>query len=105
MNPKALFDKDLDQIFDLEVFGAYHNIEGYKIICIVDDDELKDRLGTEEMKIIESSVLLFFKTKDLPIQPKPPKDVLLLDGKYFVVDDWREDMGHTTVTLHENGAT
>jgi hypothetical protein len=44
-------------------------------------------------------------TKDLPIQPKPPKDVLLLDGKYFVVDDWREDMGHTTVTLHENGAT
>ena len=63
MNPKALFDKDLDQIFDLEVFGAYHNIEGYKIICIVDDDELKDRLGTEEMKIIESSVLLFLRQK------------------------------------------
>lgn len=105
MIAKQLFDKDLEEIFDLDVFGEYHNIEGYKIICIVDDTELKDRLGTEEMKIIESSLLIFFKTKDLPIKPKPPKDVLLIDGKYFTVDDWREDQGHSTVTCHENGAS
>ena len=45
--------------------------------------------------------MLFGKTSELG--PKQPAGTLTtIDGKPYFVDEWDEDMGMSTVTLHQN---
>lgn len=92
---------DIDNIFlNLEEFGEEHTIDGKKILCVFDDDALKIRSGSNELNVSESSLLLFAKESDLP--RKVVGDDLLIDGRIYIVDDWKVNLGMAEIALHQN---
>ena len=92
---------DIDNIFFiLEDFGEEHIIDGKPVICVFDDDALKLRSGSNELSVSESTLLLFVKESDLP--RKVVGDDLLIDGRIYVVDDWKVNLGVAEIALHQN---
>ena len=92
---------DIDTVFFfIEDFGEEHIIDGKPVICVFDDDALKIRSGSNELSVSESSMLLFAKVSDLP--QKVVGDELLLDGRIYIVDDWKVNLGVAEVALHQN---
>ena len=92
---------DIDNVFFfIEDFGEEHIIDGKSVICVFDDDALKIRSGSNELSVSESTLLLFAKVSDLP--RKVIGDDLLIDGRIYVVDDWKVNLGIAEVALHQN---
>lgn len=93
--------KDIDDVFfNLEDFGEIHTIDGKSVVCLMDDDALKIRSGSNELSVSESSLLLFAKVSDLP--RKVVGDDLLIDGRIYIIDDWKVNLGVAEVALHQN---
>lgn len=93
--------EDINNIFlNLDEFGEEHIINGKPVICMLDDDSLKLRQGSNELSISDSSLLLFAKESDLP--RKVVGDDLTIDGKIYIVDDWKVNLGMAEVVLHRN---
>ena len=93
---------DLQNTFiDIDTFGEVHNVEGKDIKVVFDDDKLVQRQGGAELGVAESDLLLFALSSDLPPK-KGPGSAINIDGREYVVNDWREDMGLSTVTLTQN---
>ena len=92
---------DVNNVFlNLEDFGEEHIIDGKPVICMFDDDALKVRSGSNELSVSESTLLLFAKESDLP--RKIIGDDLLIDGRIYIVDDWKVNLGVAEVALHQN---
>ena len=92
---------DINNVFlNLEDFAEEHIIDGKPVICMFDDDALKVRSGSNELSVSESTLLLFAKDSDLP--RKVVGDDLLIDGRIYVVDDWKVNLGIAEVALHQN---
>ena len=99
---KAMVAADRRSTFlNLAEFGDKHRIDGKTVTAILDDDTLRERQGGQELSVAESSLLLFAVVEDLPPR-KPAGETLNIDGRLYIVDDWREDMGIATVTLGQN---
>ena len=97
---EELFE-DINNIFlNLDEFGEEHIINGKPVICMLDDDALKLRQGSNELSISDSSLLLFARKSDLP--RKVVGDDLTIDGKIYIVDDWKVNLGMAEVVLHRN---
>lgn len=102
MSLKDIMADDINNVFlDLDDFGEEHTIEGKKIVCIVDDDTLKLRQGTNDLSVTESTLLLFAKTDDLP-KRKVSGETLNIDGKLYIVDDWKVNFSMAEISLHQN---
>jgi len=100
MTFKEELKADIDNVFlNLDDFGEDHTIEGKPLICMFDDDELKERQGTNDLAVSESSQILFAKEQDLP-KRKVAGDKLVIDGKVYVVDDWKVNLGMIEAALH-----
>ena len=92
---------DINNLFFLlEDFGEEHIIDNKKIVCMIDNDALKIRSGSNELSVSESTLLLFAKESDLP--RKVVGDDLMVDGRIYVVDDWKVSLGVAEVALHQN---
>jgi hypothetical protein len=92
--------EDIDNVFlNFEDFAEEHTVEGEPIMCIFDDDELKERQGTNELGVENGTILLFAKSSDLPPR-RVPNEYLEIDGKNYVIDDWRENLGMAEIILH-----
>lgn len=92
---------DINNLFFLlEDFGEEHTIDNKKIVCMIDNDALKIRSGSNELSVSESTLLLFAKESDLP--RKIVGDDLMVDGRIYVVDDWKVNLGVAEVALHQN---
>ena len=92
---------DINNVFlNLEDFGEEHIIDGKTVICMFDDDALKIRSGSNELSVSESTLLLFAKVSDLP--RKVVGDELLIDGRIYIVDDWKVNLSVAEVALHQN---
>ena len=92
---------DINNLFFLlEDFGEEHTIDNKKIVCMIDNDALKIRSGSNELSVSESTLLLFAKESDLP--RKVVGDDLMVDGRIYVVDDWKVSLGVAEVALHQN---
>lgn len=90
----------LSVFLDVDEFGVEASVEGKKIHIVVDDDELKKRQGGQELAIAESGTLFYARAEDLP-RRLSPGDSLNINGRERIVDDYREDMGVSTVVLRE----
>ena len=92
---------DINNVFlNLEDFGEEHIIDGKPVICMFDDDALKVRSGSNELSVSESTLLLFAKVSDLP--RKVAGDDLMIDGRIYIVDDWKVNFGVAEIVLHQN---
>ncbi len=100
MNLKDEIAIDNKKVFlNLDEFGTEHFIDGKKTLCIYDDESLKTRQGSNELSVSDSSLLIFAETSDLPPQ-KAHGEKLDIDGKIYVIDDWRNNMGMSEIALH-----
>lgn len=102
MSLKDILLEDISNVFlNIEDFGEEHTIDGKKIVCVVDDDALKMRQGTNDLSVSESSLLIFAKTEDLPTR-KVAGDTVTYDGRIYVVDDWKVNYSMAEIALHQN---
>lgn len=96
---KAMVAADrLNTFLNLNEFGEEHRVEGKTITAMIDDDTLKERQGGQELGVAESSLLLFAAVEDLPPK-RPAGEGLNVDGREYIINDWREDMGIATIAL------
>lgn len=100
----SLKDEIVNDIYNIflnaEAFGEIHTIDNKPVVCVIDDDALKIRSGSNELSVSESSLLLFAKESDLP--RKVVGDDLLIDGRIYIVDDWKVNLGVAEIALHQN---
>ncbi len=93
---------DIDNIFlNIEDFGEMHTIDNKKVVCMIDDDALKIRSGSNDLSVSESTLLLFAKQSDLPTR-KVAGDDIRIDGRIYIVDDWKVNLGVAEIALHQN---
>ena len=101
----SLKDKILEDIIsvflNLEDFGEIHTVDGKSVVCMFDDDALKIRSGSNELSVSESTLLLFAKVSDLP-KRKVAGDDITIDGRIYIVDDWKVNLGVAEIVLHQN---
>ena len=99
---KMMVEKDIQEVFlNIDFFGEIHNVEGNDISIILDDEQLKEKQGGQDMAIAASSVLMYAYVSDLPGR-LPAGELLNIDGREFVIDDWSEDMGIAIIALSAN---
>ena len=91
----------LGTFLNLEEFGEVYRIEGKAIPIVVDNDELKERQGSQDLAVAESATLFYAKTADLPPR-RPAGENLNVNGRECLIDDWKEDMGMATIVLRQN---
>ena len=102
MSLKDRMFSDIDRVFlNLEDFGESHTIDNKLVVCMIDDDALKIRSGSNELSVSESTLLLFAKESDLPKRKVAGED-LLIDGRVYIVDDWKVNLGIAEIVLHQN---
>jgi len=94
VNFKQCAIADLEAIFD--ELGELHFIASEEINVIIDDEKLKKRQS--ELGIAETGLLFMAKTKDLPFT-KDPDDYLEFDGQGYIINEWSDTDGMTTVLL------
>ncbi len=101
---KEQVSTDLNKFINLDHFAETHTVEGKEIKVVLDDDKLVERLerqGGTELGLADADLLMFAKVADLPPR-KAPGSALNIDGREYIVEDWREDMGLATVALRQN---
>ena len=91
----------LGTFLDVDTFGEVYRIEGKEIRIVVDNDELKERQGGQDLAVAESATLFYARTADLPPR-RPAGENLNVNGRECIVDDWQEDMGMSTIVLRQN---
>ena len=91
----------LGTFLDVETFGEIYRIEGKEIPIVVDNDELKERQGGQDLAVAESATLFYAREADLPPR-RGSGQSLNVNGRECIVDDWKVDMGMVTVVLREN---
>ena len=99
---KNMVEADILGVFlNVDEFGEIYRVEGREIPIVVDNDELKERQGGQDLAVAESATLFYAKTSDLPPR-RPAGENLNINGRECIVDDWQEDMGVSTVVLRQN---
>lgn len=102
MGFKDMVAADLSAVhLDPEFFGELYIVEGREILIVLDLDELKARQGGQDLAVAESATLFYARTEDLPPR-RPAGQSLNVNGRECIVDDWKDDMGMSTVVLREN---
>ena len=102
MGFKDMAAADLAAAFlDLDFFGEIFRIEGKEIPIVLDLDELKTRQGGQDLAVAESATLFYAREEDLPPR-RPAGQIINVNGRECMIDDWKVDMGMATVVLREN---
>lgn len=99
---KDMVDADRLGVFiDVDYFGVEAVVEGKKILIVLDNDELKNRQGGQDLAVAESATLFYARTEDLP-KRRAAGENININGRECIIDDWQEDMGVSTIALREN---
>lgn len=102
MGFKDMVDRDRLGVFlDLNTFGEMYRVEGKQIPIVLDNDELKERQGGQDLAVAESATLFYARVEDLPPR-RPAGQCLNVNGRECIIDAWQQDMGIATIVLREN---
>lgn len=99
---KEMVMSDIAATFlDIQYFGELYRVEGKEVRIVIDNDELKERQGGQDLAVAESATLFYAASADLPPR-KAPGSNLNINGRECIIDDWKEAMGLATIALREN---
>ena len=102
MSFKDMVADDIRQTFlDIETFGEMHRVEGREIPIVIDNDELVQRQGGNDLAIAESGTLFYANVADLPPR-RSPNQSLNVDGRECIIDAWSVTAGLAIIVLREN---
>lgn len=101
---KQLAAGDIKKVFlnDAE-FGEYHMLNGKRIVCTVDANEVEAR-GKKQFKhsridgIFEDNMIIYVARKDFGKQPARGRQ-LIFDGEAYLVTDSRDEGGMYSITI------
>lgn len=103
MTLKDIIASDVDKVFiNQDDFCDEHTIEGKKIICSIDNDEMSQLPGGEEFGVGESVLRVFAKTTDLSdagLIYRGYGSHIDVDGRIYTVTDWIENKGITEIHM------
>lgn len=97
---KTQMQKDLSVFINPAEFGEIHMVEGKETEIVIDDDRLTELKAGADIGIADSSLLFYAKILDLP-KRKEQGEALNVDGREYIVDSWRENMGMAEVSLSQ----
>lgn len=100
MGFKDMVAADRSSFLDPDVFGEEYNIEGKTVAIVLDNDELKERQGGQDLAVAESATLFYARVEDLPPR-RAPGSTLTVNKRPCTIDAWQEDMGMATIVLRE----
>lgn len=86
---------------DVDTFGEIYRIEGNAIPIVIDNDELLERQGGQDLAVAESATLFYARSEDLP-KRRAAGESLNVNGRECLIDDWKEEMGIAIVVLRQN---
>lgn len=104
MSLKDIIAADVDMLIAEDEFAKYHDIDGEKILCVVDGDEFKSRSNREHGQyegIYKDHKVVFIKEADLGYRPVFGQDITL-DGVIYLVTECRADCGMLEISLDAN---
>ena len=93
---KEMVAKDRDVFINFDEFGEEHDVEGAKIIVVLEDDQIEDI--DEGKALSQATLIMFAKTEELPVY-RNQGETLYIDDVGYTVQTWLEEMGITKVTL------
>lgn len=106
-NPMSAFKdavrSDIRSVFlNLEEFGEVHKVVGRPMCVIIDENELTERekkqFGRGRDGVYKKALLLYVAAEDFGPLPAP-EQVLLLDGKKYLVTDANNEDGIYSISL------
>lgn len=102
MKLKTEIEQDCFDLFmDEDDFAERHLIDGKSIPCVIDEESLKQRQGSNELGIEEASMLLFTPVYWIP-KKKVIGDGMMVDGKTCTVVAWNVNAGMNEIALKHN---
>ena len=73
--------RDIGGVFlNMDFFAEMYRVEGKEIPIVVDNDELKERQGGQDLAVAESATLFYARTTDLPPR-RPAGESLNINGR------------------------
>ena len=91
----------IEVFLNIDEFGEIHTVEGKPIPIVIDNDGLKERQSGQDIAVAESSTLFYARMEDLP-RRRPAGENININGRECMIDDWQEDMGLSTIVLHQS---
>ncbi|MDD3139611.1 MAG: hypothetical protein PHX08_11650, partial [Lachnospiraceae bacterium] len=99
MTFKELLKADIETTFlNKKEFADKHEVEGKIILCMFENESLREKTGVSESAISEAECLLYAKCEDLPIR-KGFGSSLIVDGIDYMVLFWDENEGIASISL------
>lgn len=102
MTFKDVLKKDIKQVFlNFEEFGERHDINGHKVLIIVDENELTERekrIKRNREELHQKQLLFFIAAEDFGALPSPGR-ILSLDGKNYEITDAENEDGIYSISL------
>ena len=102
MNFKDILKRDVTSVFlnNLE-FADIHDIDGVKMRCIIDNNELEERkklYSQHSDGIFEGKILIYVRAEDIGMMPGVSKR-LYLDGEAYRVEETMDEYGMYSIVL------
>ena len=102
MNLKSEIERDCQNLFmDEDDFAEKHLVDHKSIPCVIDNDRLMDRQGSNELGVEEASLLIYTPVFWIP-QKKNIDDVMMFDGKTYTAVSWNVNAGMNEIALKRN---
>ena len=102
MGFKDMVAADIAATFlDRNFFSEPYRIEGKTVLIVIDNDQLRERQGGQDLAVAESATLFHAAAVDLPPR-KAPGSSININGRECIIDDWTEAMGVATIALRDN---
>ena len=93
---KDMVARDREIFINVDEFGGEHDIEGFKINVVLEDEQIEDIDETKALS--QATLIMFAKTEELPVY-RNQGESLYIDDVGYTVQTWLEEMGITKVTL------
>lgn len=93
---KDMVARDREIFINVDEFGDEHDIEGFKINVVLEDEQIEDIDETKALS--QATLIMFAKTEELPVY-RNQGESLYIDDVGYTVQTWLEEMGITKVTL------
>lgn len=93
---KDMVARDREIFINVDEFGDEHDIEGFKINVVLEDEQIEDIDETKALS--QATLIMFAKTEELPVY-RNQGESLYIDNVGYTVQTWLEEMGITKVTL------
>lgn len=91
--------KDLDVFLNIDEFGEEHRIGDIAVLCVIDSVGAKPSGNFDSAAMFEDAFMLYAKSAELNIIPRSIGSAVNIDGAEFIIENWNDEAGISSLTL------